>query len=215
MKPLTQSVPGPGQKTNPNRQATLTDIARKADVSVSAVSRILAGKRLESFTASTIERVRAIGAEMRYRPNSLIRGIQTGKTGLVGVVGFAHGNFYGEVMTGIHDELITQDRVPIVVWSSVDSPMNKGRTELEQIHALVDLRVEGIILKPVVYGSTDTYFHEILERNIPLVVVDRSLPGTNCCYVGSDDNSGIALIMDHLKELKHRQICFFGADTAA
>ena len=211
----SKNKPGAGlnPKPNANRQATLADIARKAEISVSAVSRILAEKRIEFFAEATIAKVRAIAAELRYRPNSLIRGIQTGKTGVVGVVGFAQGDFYGEVLLGIHDELVTQGRLPIVAWSRLDSPLNTGRTELEQIHALVDQRVEGIILKPVVYGSTDTYFQEILERNIPLVVVDRALPGTNCCYVGSDDNEGIAAVMEHLKKLKHRHICFFGADT--
>jgi len=183
---------------------------------VSAVSRILAGKNLNHFTSANIERVRAIASELRYRPNRLIRGIQTGKTGLVGVVGLSHsrGDFYGDVLAGIHDELISEDRLPVVIWSNVDSPLERGRSEIEQIHALVDLRVEGIILSPVVYGATDLYFKEILERNIPLVTVDRALPRTHCCFVGSDDEAGMLAVLDHLKALNHRRICFFGADDA-
>ena len=148
------------------RQPTLADIGEKAEVSLSAVSRILAGKKLHTFTPATIERVKSIAAELRYRPNRLVRGMQTGQTGLVGVVGLGLGNFYSPVMAGIHDELLAKGQLPVVVWSEVDSLAGKGRTELELIHSLVDLRVEGIILRPVVYEASDLYFHEILERKI-------------------------------------------------
>ncbi|MEI8339984.1 MAG: LacI family DNA-binding transcriptional regulator, partial [Verrucomicrobiota bacterium] len=161
----------------------------------------------------TIDRVRAIAEEMRYRPNRLVRGMQTGQTGLVGVVVPASSNFYGAVLAGIHDELISEDRLPVVAWSEGDSPLGKGRSETAQIHALLDLRVEGIILRPVVDAASDRYFQEILERSIPLVTVDRALPRANCCYVGTDDEAGMVAVLDHLKSLNHRHICFFGADT--
>lgn len=205
--------PGNGQASQNSRQPSLGDIAKRSGVSISAVSRILAEKKLHTFSPATIEKVRSLAEELRYRPNRLIQGIQTGKSGLVGVVGFPCKEFYGDILAGIHDELVSEGRLPMVVWSNQDSPRAKGRSELEQIHALVDLRVEGIILRPVFYEASDIYFKEILSRRIPLVVVDRALPRASCCYVGSDDEAGILAAMDHLRELKHTHICFFGADT--
>ncbi|MFZ4778851.1 MAG: LacI family DNA-binding transcriptional regulator, partial [Terrimicrobiaceae bacterium] len=202
------------QAQSQKRQPNLADIAAKAEVSVTTVSRILAGKKLNTFPLTTIERVRSIAGELRYRPNRLVRGMQTGQTGLVGVVMSPQGSFYGAVLAGIHDELISEDRLPVVIWSEVDSPRGRGRSELEQIHSLVDLRVEGVILRPVFYEASDVYFQEILERKIPLVSVDRALPKANCGFVGSDDESGMAAILDHLKTLGHSRICFFGPDTA-
>jgi LacI family transcriptional regulator len=204
---------GDERKQNGRPTATLAGISKRSEVSVSAVSRILAGKKLHTFTEETINRVRAIAEELRYRPNRLVRGIQTGQTGLVGVVIPAHGYFYGQVMAGIHDALVEEDRVPVVLWSKQDSPHGRGRTELEQIHALVDLRVEGIILKPVFDAASDQYFQEIVDRKIPLVVVDRGLPRTHCCFVGSDDEAGMAQLIDHLSSLGHRNIVYFGPDS--
>ena len=206
---LSQIKPAP----NGVRPATLSQIAKQAKVSISAVSRIIAGKKLQTFSEETVTRVRAIAEECRYRPNRLVQGMQTGKTGVVGVLIPGFDDFYGAVATGIHDALVSSDRVPIVLWSRQDSASGTGRDELEQIHALVDRRVEGIILKPVFDAASDEYLHEILDRSIPLVVVDRELPKVNCCYVGSDDEAGVIAILDHLLALGHRSIACFGPTT--
>ena len=207
MYPTHQPVP------NGARPATLNQIAKQAKVSISAVSRIIAGKKLDTFSDETIARVRAIADECRYRPNRLVQGMQTGRTGVVGVLMPAFDDFYGAIAAGIHDALVREDRVPVILWSKLDSPFKNGRDELEQIHALVDRRVEGIILKPVFDAASDEYLHEILERNIPLVVVDRELPRVNACYVGSDDEAGVIAILDHILELGHRSIAYFGPTT--
>ena len=193
--------------------ATLKQIASQAGLSVSSVSRILAGKKLHSFSKTNIERVHAIAEECRYRPNLLVQGMQTGRSGMLGVLIPAENEFYSRVIGGIHDVLTENNRVPIVLWSAYDSPLKVGRNELEQIHALVDRRVEGIILKPVFDAASNEYFHEILDRNIPLVTVDRELPKANCCYIGSDDEIGMSAVLDHLAELGHRRIAYYGPTT--
>ena len=173
----------------------------------------MAGKMLQSFSEATIQRVRAIAEECRYRPNLLVHGMQTGLSGMLGVLIPAESDFYSRIIGGIHDVLTENNRVPILLWSAHDSPLKVGRNELEQIHALVDRRVEGIILKPVFDAASNEYFHEILDRNIPLVTVDRELPKANCCYVGSDDEVGMSAVLNHLAELGHRRIAYFGPTT--
>ena len=206
---LSEAQPTP----NGIRSATLSQIAKQAHVSISAVSRIIAGKKLHSFSEETIARVRGIAEGCRYRPNRLVRGMKTGRSGIVGVLIPGFDDFYSAITTGIHDALVNEDRIPVVLWSKQDSPSKTGRLELEQIHALVEHRVEGIILKPVFDAASDEYLHEILERNIPLVVVDRELPKVNCCYVGSDDETGVIAVLEHLLELGHRSIAYFGPTT--
>lgn len=203
-------------QTQPHRaktQPTLARLAAEAGVSVSAVSRILAGKKLDTFLPETVARVKAAAEKFRYRPNRLVRGLQTGRTGLVGVVIPAYNDFYGMVMAGIHDHLMEHDRLPVVLWSGADAVGQQGRAELEQIHSLVDLRVEGVILKPVFDAASDQYMHEIIERNIPLVVVDRALPRVHACFAGSDDDVAMAKSLDFLKSLGHRCIAYFGPAT--
>jgi len=173
----------------------------------------MAGKMLQNFSEATIQRVRAIAGECRYRPNLLVQGMQTGLSGMLGVLIPTESDFYSRIIAGIHDVLIENNRVPILLWSAHDSLHKIGRSELEQIHALVDRRVEGIILKPVFDAASNEYLHEILDRKIPLVVVDRELPKANCCYVGSDDEVGMRAVLDHLAEMGHRSIAYFGPTT--
>lgn len=196
-----------------SRQPTLGSIAQETGVSITTVSRILSGKKLGNFSQETIARVKAIAEEQRYRPNRLVHGMQTGQTGLVGVMMPAHGGFYGRVLAGVHDELVISERAPIVLWTRHDAVAQEGRSELEQIHTLVDLRVEGIILKPIFDAASDEYLHEIFERHIPLVVVDRALPKIRANFVGNDDHSGVAAILEHLLGLGHRQIGYYGPET--
>ncbi len=191
----------------------MAHVAAEAGVSISAVSRILCGKKIDFFNPDTVKRVVAAAEKLRYRPNRLVRGIQTGQTGLIGVVMPAYDDYYGMVMAGIHDALVEKDSLPVVVWSGADGAGRPGRTELELIHALVDLRVEGIILKPVYDAASDEYLHEITDRRIPLVVVDRALPRVNASFVGSDDETAMVTTLDHLKSLGHRCIVYFGPDT--
>lgn len=196
-----------------NSQTTLAEIAVESGVSVSAVSRILGGKKIDTFSPETVERVKAAAEKLRYRPNRLVRGIQTGRTGLVGVVIPAYSDFYNLVMAGIHDHLVKHDRLPVVLWSGSDAIGEYRRSELEQIHSLVDLRVEGVILKPVFDAASDQYLHELIDRKIPLVVVDRALPRVNACFAGSDDDAGMAKALEFLTSLGHRHIAYFGPET--
>ena len=198
------------------RMATLGQIAKEAGVSVSAVSRILSGKKLERFSKPLIERVRAIAEQCRYRPNRLVNRLRTGYSGMIGVIVPVCDEFYTPMVNGIHDALIAEDRVPIILWTIQDSHFNdgkSGRSELDQIHALVDRRVDGIILKPNFEAASDEYLHEITDRNIPLVTVDRELSKFKCCYVGSDDEIATNELLDHLAALGHRSIAYFGPTT--
>lgn len=195
------------------KPATLSQIARSANVSITTVSRILAGKRLTNFSEETIQRVRQTANDLQYRPNLLVQGIQKGRTGLIGVVMPAYGGFYSFCLGGIHDSLIQNDFVPIVLWSQKDSLHKTGKSELEQIHALVDRRVDGIILKPIFDAASNQYLHEIFSRQIPLVVLDRELSKTNTNFVGTDNEVGIRTVIEHLCELGHRNITYYGPDS--
>ena len=75
----------------------------------------------------TRERIRRIAREMGYRPNLLVQGIQTGRTQTVGVMVPPGSAFFGQILGGIQDELVTADCAPIALATG------KGATELDQI----------------------------------------------------------------------------------
>jgi LacI family transcriptional regulator len=159
----------------------------------------------------TARRVMAAAERLGYRPNLLVRGIQTGKTGTVGVLIHPFQFYWGEVLCGIHDVLTEKDSVPITLWTAHwgSAPRNRfGPGEaLAQIHQLVDRRVDGVILWPPFAQLYQEHLHEFSSRNLPVVTIDHQLPEQfNADYVGSDEASGGRMVAEHLYALGHRRI---------
>ena len=64
--------------------ATIYDVAGKAQVSLASVSRVL--NNPDKVNESTRERVLAVIKELGYRPNAIARGLASRKTTTVGIV---------------------------------------------------------------------------------------------------------------------------------
>lgn len=200
------------KKKSKNTYPSLREVAEKASVSTATASRILSGWKPHLFAEPTKHKVLKIAAELNYRPNRLVGGVRKGKTQSIGVLIPAYQGFYGELAAGIHDELVMADYVPIILWSKTDSPYGVGKSELEQIHQLVERRVEGMILKPARENISDAYLHEIMDRHLPLVVVDRELPSVKTNYVGTDDENAFRRSISYLHGLGHRVFGYFGIE---
>ena len=188
-------------------QVTLKQIAQESQVSIGTVSRVLRGEA--QVSAETELRVQEAAQRLRYRPNLLVRGIQTGKTQTIGVLLYMTEEFYLHILRGISDELSVFNHVSIVLAAgNMESGM--GPSELEQIHHLIDRRVDGVILTPVVDAVSDRYLHEVWEQEIPLVTVTRELPHTHADFVGTDDEDGARRVAEHLLALGHRRLAHIG-----
>src|SRR5215217_1322855 len=150
----TADVP---KRTKKLRRVSHQDIAREAGVSRVTVSLVLAGK--DQTSEETRRRVMEVAQRLRYRPNLLVQGMQTGRTHAVGVIVPASMHFHGQVARGIHDELLTANFVPIQLWMNPSA--DTKQSELAQIHRLVDRRVDGIIIFPIDASVPDVHFQEI------------------------------------------------------
>jgi LacI family transcriptional regulator len=183
------------------RRVSHQDIAREANVSRVTVSLVLAGK--DQASEETRKRVMEVAQRLRYRPNLLVHGMQSGRTHTVGIIMPTSMHFHGQVARGIHDELISQDYVPIQLW--VDPQTDTKASELEQIHRLVDRRIDGIIIWPADVSVPDVHFREIWQRHIPLVTVDRETT-THADHVGTDEELGGRSAAEHLLSLGHKHV---------
>jgi LacI family transcriptional regulator, galactose operon repressor len=183
------------------RRVSQQDIAREANVSRVTVSLVLSGK--DETSQETRQRVLEAAKRLRYRPNLLVQGMQTGRSGTVGVIAPVALPFHGQIAYGIHDELVKSEFVPMQLWA--DPSAKTKITELEQIHRLVDRRVDGMIIWPLDASVPDVHFNEIWERHIPLVTIDRETT-THADHVGTDEEHGGRLAAQHLLKLGHRRV---------
>ena len=198
--------------SRPRFQVSQKRIAEKAGVSQSTVSLVLAGHRVSSDETS--QKVLRAAEMLKYRPNLLVRGIQTGKTQIIGVMMAPFDYYWAEVLYGIHDVLAAADHVPITLWTSHASASERHRTtptpdihELNQIHRLLDRRVDGVILWPRFASVFVDHVNEFSSRNLPIVTIDHLLaPECGADYVGSDEAAGGRIIAEHLYNLGHRHM---------
>jgi LacI family transcriptional regulator len=196
----------------PPKSVTLADIGREAGVSFSVVSRVL-GDRPDRIPEETRNRVRAAAKRLGYRRNLLIRGVQTGRSMNIGVVVPPTGSFYSRIVHGIHDELRREGYCILLAWNPIEEADGDNSMEQDLIHSLVDRRVDGVVLRPTVSNVSDLYFSEVQERHIPLVTVDRPLPGVHCDFAGADDENGARIATRHLLEIGHRKIVHLYAES--
>lgn len=213
--PSKRSPSSGGGNKQPLRRVSHQDIAREANVSRVTVSLVLAGK--DQASEETRKRVLEVAQRLRYRPNLLVHGMQTGRSHTVGIIVPASMHFHAQVARGIHDELVGKDYVPIQLWANPKVNIPPGTAtaanfttdpktnELHQIHRLVDRRVDGMIVWPQDVSVPDVHFREIWQRNIPLVTVDRETT-THADHVGTDEELGGTLVAEHLLKLGHRRV---------
>ncbi len=189
---------------------SLKKVAHAANVSVPTASRILHGKKLDQFSEETKQRVHEAAQQLQWRPNLLVHGMQTGKTRTIGVMVPPSNSHWADIIFGIHDGLIQHDHIPIMLWGKhwrEDEKRYAGES-LEQIHRLIDRRVEGFILWPPLVAP---YYDHIEEmRNIPVVTIDNELPPEyGADSVATDEEMGAKLVASYLLGLGHRHIAHF------
>jgi LacI family transcriptional regulator len=193
----------------------LKDVAKAANVSLAAASRILRGDR-ERFGEETCRRVLEASRQLGWRRNLLVSGMQTGRTQTIGVMIPPYDSFWVSVLSGIHDTLGASDYLPITIWigSLGDMPhFEKDEAEgLRQINRLLDRRVDGLIMWPAFSLAYYHHFPEFVERRVPVAVIDHY--STVADSVETDEEQATAVVADHLLSLGHRRIaCLSSRET--
>jgi LacI family transcriptional regulator, galactose operon repressor len=193
----------------------LKDVAKAANVSLAAASRILRGDR-ERFGEETCRRVLEASRQLGWRRNLLVNGMQTGRTQTIGVMIPPFDSFWVTVLSGIHDALAECDYLPITVWigNLGDMPhFEKDEGEgLKQINRLLDRRVDGLIMWPTFSVAYYHHFPEFVERRVPVAVIDHY--STVADSVETDEEQATSVVAKHLLDLGHRRIaCLSSRET--
>lgn len=185
---------------------TIKDIARKAGVSHTTVSRSLNGN--SSIPERTAATIRDLAMEMGYLPSAAARGLKTNRSQVLGVIVSRIDNpYFGDIVQGIEDTLKNTGYSIFVASTNFDQSHEK-----EIIQAFGEHRVDGVILGSISFNKSHT---ELLSSyKIPVVVINNQSPRDNQLSIAHDDVFGARQLTRHLLDLGHRGICYIGNSRA-
>lgn len=174
---------------------TSHDVARAAGVSQPTVSRAL--RDMPGIAPGTLERIRTIARELGYVPSERGRSLSTQRTRCIGIVAADLKNpFYPELVEPLRDGL---ERLGYRVLLIPDS----SETDL-QLSRIADGTVDGVIITTA--STTSRLPHELSERGIPFVLVNRDVDGIEADRCIVDNQGGAVEVADLFVSTGHSAI---------
>jgi LacI family transcriptional regulator/LacI family repressor for deo operon, udp, cdd, tsx, nupC, and nupG len=184
--------------------ATLKDVAREADVSVSTVSRVF--NNPEKVRPDTREDVREAAEALGYQPSRVARRLRLkeGDANLIGlVIPDIQNPFFADITRGVED--VARDNDYALILSNSDEDPDQQRLAVD---TLKTESVDGVIVPPV--SADDPEVHRLLDEDIAVVCVDRRLQSSRVDTILSNNRAGAYEAVTHLIELGHERIGFIG-----
>ena len=178
----------------------MREVAERAGVAMSSVSRVLAGH--PDVSPAMTEKVMRAVEELDYQPDMLAQSLRRRETRSVGfVVGDISNPLIAEIVTGVESTLHTNG-YSMLLTNSLGDPL----LEAAHIALLSNRRVDGLVIS-VLDESHPEVLGRLRELDIPVVVLDRNLPAEiPVSRVLSDHRSGMKAAGLHLLNLGHRRM---------
>lgn len=177
---------------------TSIDVARRAGVSQSAVSRVFTPGA--SASRKTVEKVRKAAEELGYRPNPLARAMITGKSRIIGlVVAYLDNQFYPIALERLSRSLQARGYHVLVFLAE-----NATADVAPVMEELIAYQVEGIITASVTMTNELTNLCE--AAGIPVVMFNRGQDDPRLSEVTSDNVAGGRAVANFLVAGGHKRI---------
>lgn len=183
-----------------NKKVSLVDVARRANVSISTVSRTIT--QTGKIGEKTQEKVREVMRELGYKPNRVARRLraQGGKRHLIGlIIPNIQNPFFADLARGVED-VAYKNNFAVMLCNYDEDPQK----ELFYLDVMQAESVDGIILPPAHEDDPDVL--RVKQSGIPVVCVDRSLNDPTIDKVEVDNEQGSFDAVAHLLKKGHRRI---------
>jgi DNA-binding LacI/PurR family transcriptional regulator len=141
--------------------------------------------------------VRAVAAELGYRPDTRARLLAGRRTRLLGVTLALQNPFHADVVEGIYPA------ADALGYEVVLSAVTGSRTPRAAIDTLLSYRCEAVLLLGTL--ARRDALGELAERQ-PVVIVGQKSPHPLVDAIHTADGEGLGLAVDHLAGLGHRRI---------
>ncbi|WP_231402473.1 LacI family DNA-binding transcriptional regulator [Caenimonas aquaedulcis] len=182
-------------------RATIADVAARAGVSKSTVSRFL-NRRDELLTPDIASRVESAVKALGYSPSPMAQALSRGHSRLIGlVVADVTNPFSVAVLRGA--EKACKEAGYLLMLSNLG---DGGVRERDAIEALASYQVAGLILNTM--GRDEAAVSAAARSGRPVVLVDRRHPGMQADFVSLDNAGAVQMAAAHLLESGWRDLLY-------
>jgi len=189
--------------------ATIKDVARLANVSITTVSRVINNKS-EGVSEETRQRVLQVMENLNYQPNRVARGLVTRRTNTLGLILPDITNpFFPEIARAVEDTA-NKHGYNIILCNTDD------RSDKEELYirVLKSKCVDGIVFTS---STTPVFRHvrQLRHYKMPFVLLDRYFYDEQLPGVYTDGCQGMHEITRFVLEMGHREIAYIGGPNEA
>jgi LacI family transcriptional regulator len=188
---------------------TLKDIAKKTDLSVNTVSKVLSGQAQNArISPATTKKVKSIANQLGYIPNQMARNLRAAHTGLIGVfVAEMTDPIYAAITHSILEQLPRHGFFPLLTVAEA------GIEQCRQ--TWMRNRVEGLILCGTTSDMTEDFFSELEQAKIGAVIAgsfyqapNQSPHAFDVSTIHIDNHAGVHMAICHLMQQGCSKIAF-------
>jgi DNA-binding LacI/PurR family transcriptional regulator len=180
-------------------RTTLKQLAVRAGVHPSTISRVANQDPNLRISADTRARIQALLEETHYRPDGIARSLKLRQTNVLAVVipDITNPLFAG-IFRGVEDA--AGQHGYNVILCNTDGSAERERSHFYTLQAR---RVDGVIVASA--GLADPAVRWLRRQAIPHILVNRYSEQSDA-FVGTDDFAGAQLVTEHLVARGHRRI---------
>lgn len=195
-----------------NKSVTIKDVAKKAGVSMSTISR--AFNNYNDISKVTREHIFKIADEIGYKPNIIAKSIDSDQNFRLGMFiedyepsGLLNPIVF-EILMSFKNTIIKQGYELILLSINSDMQKSQNLTEFFKEKELDGAFILGLKMN-------DEYYKELSNINYPCVLFDISIQNPMLCCIGVDNTKGAFMAVEHLIKLGHRRIAFINGHKEA
>ncbi|WP_126994169.1 LacI family DNA-binding transcriptional regulator [Thermosipho globiformans] len=183
---------------------SIKEVAKKAGVSISTVSRVL--NNSAPVSKELRKRVENAIKELGYFPSNIAKSLRKGKTKTIGfILPDITNPFFADIVRGAEDFLRKKGYTLILCNSDQNSEQ-----EIQLLETLISKHIDGLLFTGT--GSFNLLLEEKIKKGLKVVFLDRIIQGINASYVIVDNKKGMELLLDFLIKNGHKSFIFINGN---
>lgn len=185
-----------------DRTITIDDVARLAGVSRATAGRVVGN--YGSVSEKSKERVWEAVKQLDYQPNLIARGLRSQSTKTIAVVVGSIRNTYSTALVYAVEKEAQKKGYNVLICTTHEDI----EKEIKHLKDLNSKKVDGVILMSAYRadGSMDEKYREFYIGKLPIVFVDRNIPGINRDVIQSENFDASYKATQYLLNMGHKKI---------